>query len=205
MQRPRQWRVFDHRDRVFGRDLADFERHRIDALGEADRRLHAAVVLQRDGVVGRVGDDNRGLRHLGHHALAHAALAQRPDLALDHRVAFGLFELVLHLAERHFLPLVPLAVLHQVIGGGDESQNGNHGAEDLERVTARQRERAQKIGLHQAFEAMALRPQQRHHDRPDHPDLDQPLEQVRQRLHGELPLQTRQRRNLVELRFQRLG
>ena len=205
VQRARERRVLHHRDRMLGRDLADLQRQRVDALGEADRRVHAALVLQGDGVVGRVGDDDRGLRHRGDHALAHPALAQLPDLALDHRVAFGLLELLLHLAQRHFLPLVPLPVLEQVVGGGDEGEDRDHRAQHVERKRARERERAENVGLHQAFEPMALRPQQREHHRADHHDLDQALGEIGQRLLGEQPLQAGKRRNLAQLRLQRLG
>src|SRR6185295_9984439 len=54
MQRTRQRRVLDHRNVVLGRDLADFQRDRVDAFGEAHRRVHAAIVLQGDRIVGRV-------------------------------------------------------------------------------------------------------------------------------------------------------
>ena len=65
---------------------------------------------------------DRGLGHRRHHALAHPLLAQLADLALDHRVAFGLLELLLHLPHRHLLALVPLPVLEQEVGGGDQER-----------------------------------------------------------------------------------
>ena len=58
MQRAGKRRIFDDRDGMLGCQLADFQRHQIGALGEADRGVHAAVVLQGDGVMGRVGDDD---------------------------------------------------------------------------------------------------------------------------------------------------
>ena len=116
MQRAGQRRILDDRDRMLAGDLPDLQGQRFDAFGDADRRLHAALIFQRDGVVGRVGDDDRGLRHRRHHAPAHARLAHLLHLALDGRVAFGLLEFLLQFPQRHFLPLVPLAVLEQIIG-----------------------------------------------------------------------------------------
>src|SRR5438105_315137 len=84
------------RSTVFGRDLLDLQRDPVGALGHADRRVHAALVLQRHGVVGRVGDDDRGLGDRGHHAPAAALHADLPDLGLDGRVAFRVLELLLH-------------------------------------------------------------------------------------------------------------
>ena len=110
----------------------------VEALGEADRRVHAAIVLQRDRVVGRVGDDDRGLRHRRHHALARRGSgANWRILALMCRIAFGLLELLLELAQRHLLPLVPLAVLEQVIGGRDDREHRHHRAEHVERERLR--------------------------------------------------------------------
>ena len=60
--------------------------------------------------------------------LADAHLLQ---LALDGRIAFVLLVLFLHLLEGHFLPFVPLPVLEEVIGGGDDSQHRNHRAHDF--------------------------------------------------------------------------
>ena len=64
------------------------------------------------------------LGHRRHHAPARLGLAQLPHLALDGRVAFGVLELLLEFAQRHFLLLVPLPVLKQVIGGGHELRVG---------------------------------------------------------------------------------
>src|ERR1700685_372577 len=44
VQRAGQWRVFDHRDAVGLGNFADFAGDQIDALGDADRRIHAALV-----------------------------------------------------------------------------------------------------------------------------------------------------------------
>ena len=156
VQRAGERRILDDRDAVLAGDLADFQRDRIDALGDADRRVHAALVLQGDGEVGRVGDDDGGLRHRRHHALAHAGLADLADLALDRRIAFGLLELLLDLAQRHLLPLEPLPVLEQVVGGGDQAQDRDHGAEQLERQRSGQRQDRRRIDRDQPFEPVAL-------------------------------------------------
>ncbi len=60
VQRAGERRIFHDRDGMLAGHLADFHGHGVDALGKADRSLHASVVLQGDGVVGRVGDDDRG-------------------------------------------------------------------------------------------------------------------------------------------------
>src|SRR4051812_23019384 len=90
VQRPCKRDVLDDRDLVRTGDFPDLEGEIVDALGDADRRRHAALVGQRHRIVGRVGDDHGGLGNRGHHPLLHALLAQLPDLALDVRVAFGL-------------------------------------------------------------------------------------------------------------------
>jgi hypothetical protein len=74
-------------------------------------RIHAALVLQGDRVVRRVGDDDRRLPNRRYHAPAHAGLQHLLHLALDDRIAVGLLELLLEFPQRHFLPLVPLPVL----------------------------------------------------------------------------------------------
>ena len=158
-----------------------------------------------DGVVGRVGDDDRGLGHRSHHALSHPGLAQLADLALHQRIAFGLLELLLHLAERHLLALEPLPVLEQVVGSGDQEHDRNHHGQQFERQRTGQQQRAEDVGGNEALEPMALRPQQRHHDRTDHRELDQPLGEVGERLAGKQPLQSGQRRNFRKLRLQRIG
>src|SRR4051812_15002915 len=68
--------VLDDRDAVLLGDFANLERDIVHAFGDADRRAHALLVPQRDRIVGRVGDDYRGLRHVRHHALLDLALAQ---------------------------------------------------------------------------------------------------------------------------------
>ena len=74
VQRARERRVFDDRNAVCSRATSRiFEGDQVDALGDADRGIHAAFVLQRDGEVGRVGDDDGRLRHRRHHALLRCA------------------------------------------------------------------------------------------------------------------------------------
>jgi hypothetical protein len=125
--------------------LADLQGRRVDALGDVDRRLHAALVLQGDRIVRRVDDHHRRLRHRRHHAAALAGLAHLFHLALDDRVAFGLLELLLQFAQRHFLPLVPDPVLEQIIGHRHHRHEGDHGAEQLERQRLRQRQHRHRI------------------------------------------------------------
>ena len=67
VERAGQRHVLDDGDVVLARDLPDLEGEIVDALGDADRRLHAALVGQRHRIVGRVGDDHAGLGNGGHH------------------------------------------------------------------------------------------------------------------------------------------
>src|SRR6185312_476530 len=53
IERARQRHVLYDRDVVLAGDLPDLEGDVIDTLGDADRRRHAAVVLQGDRIVGR--------------------------------------------------------------------------------------------------------------------------------------------------------
>jgi hypothetical protein len=182
MQRPGERRILDHGYVVRFGDLADFPGDQVDAFGDADRRVHAALVAERDGKVGRVGDDDGGFRHRRHDALSHPGVAQLPKLAFDHRVAFGLAELLLDLLQRHFLPLVPLPILEQVVGGGDDGENRHHGAQHLHRQRAGEGQDHRRIAGDEIAEVMALRPQQRRHDGADDAELHQALGEIGQRL-----------------------
>jgi len=44
VQRMREWRILDHRNVVLLRDLADLAGDQIDAFGDADRRVHTALI-----------------------------------------------------------------------------------------------------------------------------------------------------------------
>ncbi len=76
-------------------------------------RHRLVVVLERDRVVGRVHDDEVGLRHRRHHSpLGHLAHA-RADLALDLGVAVELLVLLLQLLVAHLQPLAVQALLQR--------------------------------------------------------------------------------------------
>src|SRR3569833_3769862 len=72
--RTRQRHVLHDRDIVLLGDFPDLERDVVDTLGDAARRRHAAVVAQRDRVVGRVGVVDAGVGNSGLHELLHALL-----------------------------------------------------------------------------------------------------------------------------------
>src|SRR5665213_2136734 len=132
VQGPRQRDIFHDRDVVLGGDFPDLARDQIDALGHADRRRHAAFVGKRDRVMGRVGDDHGGLGNRRHHAFLHARMPQLPQAALDVRIALGLLEFLFHLLQRHFLPLVPLPVLEEIVGDRDHGEHRHHGAQQTQ-------------------------------------------------------------------------
>ena len=70
---------------------------------------------------------------------AHARLSQLAQLALDGRIALGLPVLLLQFAQRHLVPLEPLPVLEQAIGG-DDREDRHHGAEHVHGERARERQ-----------------------------------------------------------------
>ena len=106
----------------------------------------------------------------------------------------------LHLAQRHLLPLEPLAVLEQVVGRRDQGEDRHHRAEQLQRQRAGERRDRGRIGRDQAFEPLARRPHQQGQDRADHRELDEALDEIGQRLLGEQPLGAGERRDLRQLR-----
>ena len=93
-------------------------------LATHPRRGHrVALVLERDREVGRVGDDDGGLRTAREHAAARHLALQAADAALDLGVAF------VHLALRrltsclrHLQRLRQLLALQPVVGGGQRSR-----------------------------------------------------------------------------------
>ena len=144
-----------------------------------------------------------GLGNGGHHALLHALQAQLPDLGLDVGVAFGLLELVLDLLQRHLLPLEPLPVLEEVIGDRDRGQHRHHRAHQLQCQIGGDAEDRRGIEHQERFQAMALGPQHRHHDRAERDQLEHALGEIRHRLLAEDALQPGAGRYLAELRLQR--
>ena len=60
VERARERDVLDDRHAVLARDLADARGHEVLALGDDDAAptISVAAVLERDGEVGRVGDDD---------------------------------------------------------------------------------------------------------------------------------------------------
>ena len=52
MQRTGEWRVFHDWDRMLAAKLSDLQGHRIDTHGNANGRIHAAFIMQSDGIMG---------------------------------------------------------------------------------------------------------------------------------------------------------
>jgi len=97
-QGARERDVLDLDDVVLLGDRLDPLGHFIVAFGDDDGSEHLeAIVFERDGDVGRVGDDHVGLGYFLHHASpCHFAL-QAADAAFDHGIAFRLLDLIAHL------------------------------------------------------------------------------------------------------------
>ena len=153
----------------------------------------------------RVGDDDRGLGHRRHHALARALLAQIAQLALDGRVAFGLLELFFQFLQRHLLFAEPAAVLEEIIGRRDNAEQRHHRAHQLERQHLRERQQRHRVGADQSFHSVLLGPHQRHHHGAEQQQLGDALGEIGQRLLREQPLEAGERRDLGEFRRQSLG
>ena len=203
IERARQGHVFHDRNVVQLGDFPDLERDVVDTLGDADRRRHAAVVGQRHGIVGRVGDDHAGLGNRGHHALLGLLHPQLPDPALDVGVAFGLLVLVLDLLQRHLLPLVPLPVLEEIVGDRDRGQHRHHSAHHLQRQIGGDVQDDVGVEPQERLQTKALRPQHGHHDGAERDQLENALDEIRRRLLAEDALESGPGRHLAELRRQR--
>jgi hypothetical protein len=127
------------------------------------------------------------------------------SFALDRRIALGLAELFLDFLQRHLLPLEPLSILKEVVGGGDHREDGDDRSEQLQRNRVDERQQHRRIGCNDGSHPVALRPQQRRHDAADHAQLGQPLGKIRQRLFGEQTSEAGHRRNSRQLRLDRFG
>ena len=106
MQGTSEWWIFHKGNRMFVGDLPDLQGQGINALGDAHRRIHSPLIFERHGKVSRIGDDDGGFWDYG----GHADLPYLLHLPFDGRITFRLFEFFFQLADRHFLPLVPLPI-----------------------------------------------------------------------------------------------
>src|SRR6185437_11559640 len=166
---------------------------RVDAFCHAYRRVHPALIFQGNRIVRRVCYDNRSFGYRSNHAPTHANLPYLLHLALDGRVAFALLEFLLHLAQRHFLPLVPLPVLEQIVGSGDKGEHRDYSAEKLKRQALRNGNDDGGIAARESLKPTALRPHQGCQHPADEKQLDQSLRKVRKRLLRENPSEGRRR------------
>ena len=81
-------------------------------------------------------------------------MAQLPDPALDVRIAFRLLELLLHLLQRHLLPLEPLPVLEEIIGDRDQREHRHHRAQQIAASGPWSAEQGRRIEPHHRIEPM---------------------------------------------------
>ena len=61
VERAGEWRILDHGNVVLARQVADLAGDHVCALGDADRRIHAALVFEGDGEMRRIGDNMEAL------------------------------------------------------------------------------------------------------------------------------------------------
>lgn len=129
MQGASEWWIFHKGNRMFVGDLPDLQGQGINALGDAHRRIHSPLIFERHGKVSRIGDDDGGFWDYG----GHADLPYLLHLPFDGRITFRLFEFFFQLADRHFLPLVPLPILERVVGGSYDCEHCNDRNQEVER------------------------------------------------------------------------
>jgi len=155
--------------------------------------------------MGRVGDDDGGGRHSGHHALAAAFDANLAQLGLDRRIAFHLLVLVLDLLNGHALLFHPLQPLEQIIERCHDGHDGNHAGKHLQRQFAHQRQQLGDFPGHHQHQPVAFRPDDQGGNDADNAELDDTLGEVHQAFCTKKTLHPFFRRNLGQLGFHAIG
>ncbi len=116
-----------------------------------------------------------------------------------------LLELLLHLLQRHLLPLEPVPVLEEIIRDRDHREHRHRRTQQPHGEGIDHPHDRGRIDREHRLHAMALRPQQREHHAAEREQLEQALAEIGGRLLAENPLQAGRRRDLAETRHQRLG
>ncbi len=160
------------------------------------------AVLQRNRIVGRVGNHHVGGRDRGHHAATGGFALQTADASLDHRVALGFLGLLPHFVLGHHQLLVVIPQLERHVDQHDQQ----HCADDGHQARANQM-------AHLRYRGIDRLRAQRHHQilfMPDHPGSDTAdqyrfgdrLGQFHQRLHRKHPCNAGKRIDLGKIRLQ---
>jgi hypothetical protein len=160
-------RGFEYRDVVRFGEPADARGKEIGAFRDHGRGAHRVVVAQRDREMRRVGHDDIGFRHFGHHALARGGALLRADRGFDLRVAFGLAVLALHLFERHAELLRVLPELERHVERDDQDHHAGNGEHTHHDEVAERPERARERLAREREHLVARLPQ---HDACDAAD-----------------------------------
>src|SRR5262249_35326021 len=123
----------------------------------------------------RVGDNDGRFWDGGDHATTHAQLPYLLHLPFDGRVTFRLFEFFFELADRHFLPLVPLPILEKVVGGSYDCEHCNDRTQQLECQGQGQWREARQVAARERFESFAFGPHEHCQHTADQGQLDETL------------------------------
>lgn len=191
---------------MFGGQFADLGGDQPGALGQHPRRaVLVFLVLQRHGVVGRVGHHRVGLGHFGHHAAARGLALLLADAGLGMRVAFAFLVFLAHvfLGHAQLLEVAPDLPWH--VQQHDHQQRGDDEG-------AAHRHQAQRLGqrgrwrhVHQAQHVVVVAPQDPHRHATHQHRLGQRLDELDHGLGREHPLESGEQAQLGEIRRQRLA
>lgn len=206
IQGARQRRRFQCGNAMFGGQFADLGGHQPGALGQHPRgAVLVFLVLQRHGVVGRVGHDHVGLGHLGHHAAAGGLALLLADARLGVRVAFAFLVFLAHVFLGHAQLLQVAPDLPRHVQHHDHQQRGDNEG-------AAHRHQAQGLGqggrrrhVHQAEHVVVVAPDDPHRHAAHQHRLGQRLDQLDHRLGGKHALEPGEQAQLGEIRRQWLA
>ncbi len=188
---------------MFVGDLANLQGNEVRTLGQQQRRAPLLrVVLERHGIVRRVGNDDIGFGDRSHHPALRSFALELADTLLDLRLTFAVLVLVAHflLGHEHFL--VRLPQLDRYVRRRNQQQAGRHP------------QRTPTHHLHAVndclFQRLVGNRQQvitvgREHDQgndQNHQELGKCLEQLGQGIDREHPLDAGKRVHSTELGLQ---
>ena len=205
-QGPRQGRIFDQRNLMLAGQFANPQSHLIGALGDHQRGRHGALVIfHGDREMGWVGNHHISGWHRLHHSLAGALGANLAQAGAHLGVALGLLKLVFDLLKSHAHLLHELIALVQKIDQRDDRQqrqDRNHQTRDQHQHHAQQ---VGHVHAQKGLQALHLRHQNQPHNAGHQRHLEDPFQQLDDRFQRKHALEPRDRRDAVELQFERFG